>query len=68
MDPEPARIDRRKTATVKVEKGKVSVVVPRSTTQGKVADLVVKKIPWIREKLRLQREHQPPQPKEYVTG
>jgi predicted metal-dependent hydrolase len=65
---EVIRTDRRKTATVRVEEGKVSVVVPRSTAQARVADLVVKKTPWIREKLRLQRGHHRPKSKEYVSG
>jgi hypothetical protein len=62
------RTDRRKTATVKVEEGKVSVVVPRSISDEKVETLVNQKTRWIREKLLLQREHQPLKPKEYVSG
>ena len=65
---EVIRTDRRKTATVKVEEGKVSVVVPKSTSTDKVEVLVTKKTKWIREKLLLQREYQPHKPKEYVSG
>jgi predicted metal-dependent hydrolase len=68
FDAEVIRTDRRKTATVKVVEGKVSVVVPRSTTTDKVEALVIRKTRWIREKLLLHREHQPPKPKEYVSG
>ena len=68
FDAEVIRTDRRKTATVKVEQGRVSVVVPRATSSDKVAALVSRKTRWIREKLLLQREHRPPKPKEYVSG
>jgi hypothetical protein len=65
---EVIRTNRRKTVTVKVEGGRVAVVVPRFTTKAKVVALVAKKTRWIREKLLLQREHRPPKPKEYVSG
>ena len=65
---EVVRTDRRKTATVKVQEGKVSVVVPKSTSMNTVEELVSSKTRWIREKLQLQREYQPPKPKEYVSG
>lgn len=68
FDAEVIRTDRRKTATVKVEEGRVSVVVPRSTSTDKVQALVSRKTRWIREKLLLHREHQPPKPKEHVSG
>ena len=44
------------------------MVVPRSTSTDKVEALVTRKTRWIREKLLLHREHQPPKPKEYVSG
>ena len=62
------RTDRRKTATVKVVEGQVSVVVPQRTSKAKVDELIAKKTRWIREKLLLQREHHPPKRKEYVSG
>ncbi|WP_089729762.1 M48 family metallopeptidase [Candidatus Thiosymbion oneisti] len=68
FDAEVIRTDRRKTATVKVVEGKVSVVVPRRTSTDKVQALVSRKTRWIREKLLLYRKHQPPKPKEYVSG
>ena len=68
FDAEVVRTDRRKTATVRVVEGKVSVVVPRSTSTDKLEALVSRKTRWIREKLLLHREHQPPKPKEYVSG
>lgn len=68
FDAEVIRTERRKTATVKVVEGKVSVVVPRSTSAEKVQALVSRKTRLIREKLLLHREHQPPKSKEYVSG
>jgi len=68
FDAEVIRTDRRKTATVKVEEGRVSVVVPRSTSTEKVQALVNQKTRWIREKLLLQQEQEPPRAKEYVSG
>jgi predicted metal-dependent hydrolase len=68
FDAHVIRTDRKKTATVKVEEGEVSVVVPKATSEAKVAALVTKKTRWIREKLRLHREHPTPKPKEYVSG
>lgn len=68
FDAEVIRTDRKKTATVKVEEGRVSVVVPRATSSDKVQALVSRKTRWIREKLLLHRAHQPPKPKEYVSG
>jgi len=68
FDAEVIRTNRRKTATLKIVEGKVSVVVPRSTSKDKVEALVNQKTRWIREKLLLQKEHQPPKLKEYVSG
>ena len=65
---EVIRTPRKMTATVRVREGKVSVVVPDSTIMNTVEALVTKKTKWIREKLLLQREHQPTKPKEYVSG
>ncbi len=57
FDAEVIRTNRRKTATLKIVEGKVSVVVPKSTSKDKVEALVNRKTRWIREKLLLQREH-----------
>lgn len=65
---EVIRTRRRKTAAIKVEEGRVSVVVPKFATTPQVEELVTKKTRWIREKLLLQRIHQAPKPKEYVSG
>ena len=65
---EVIRSSRRKTASVKVQEGKVSVVVPKSLSDSHIEALVAKKARWIREKLLLQRETEPVKPKEYVSG
>jgi predicted metal-dependent hydrolase len=48
--------------------GKVFVVVPHRTSTASIEHLVSRKMHWIREKLLLQREYQPPKTKEYVSG
>ena len=68
FDAEVIRTNRRKTATLKIVEGKVSVMVPKSTSKDKVEALVNRKTRWIREKLLLHREHLPPKLKEYVSG
>jgi len=65
---EVVRTDRRKTVAIKVHSGKVSIVVPKSTSTAKIEALVERKAEWIREKLRLQEQYQPLKPKAYVSG
>lgn len=65
---EVVRTKRKKTVSVKVKEGKVSVVVPRSLSNIRIEELVTKKTRWIREKLQLHRESIPVKPKEYVSG
>jgi len=65
---EVIRTGRRKTASVKVQEGKVSVAVPKSLSDSHIEALVAKKARWIREKLLLQSEAEPVKPKEYVSG
>lgn len=68
FEAEVVRSDRRKTVTIKVEEGKVSILVPRRADTDRIAALIDRKTRWIREKLLLQRQHPPPKPKEYVSG
>ena len=68
FDAEVIRTDRRKTATVKVEQGRVAVVVPKATSAARVESLVTEKTPWIRKKLLLHRQQTEMKPKEYVSG
>ena len=45
------RSDRRRSATIKVDKSGVSFRVPNDIKHQKIAELVEKKTPWIRKKL-----------------
>jgi len=65
---EVVRTNRRKTATVKVEEGKVSVVVPESLPATRIEALVTRKTRWIKEKLQIHENSIFVRPKEYVSG
>ena len=65
---EVIRSSRRKTATVRVQEGKVSVTVPKSLSESHIEVLIARKAPWIRKTLLLQREIETVKPKEYVSG
>ena len=65
---EVIRTSRRKTASVKVDDGKVSVVVPEKLADSRIEELINKKTRWIREKLLIHHESRPFKPKEYVSG
>ena len=65
---EIVRTNRTKTASVRVQEGKVSVVVPKSLTDNQIERLVTNKTRWIKEKLLLHRQCVPVKPKEYVSG
>lgn len=62
------RTSRRKTASIEVVDGKVRAIVPTNLSDQRVIDLINTRKPLIRTKLRLQAEHQPAKPKEYVSG
>jgi len=68
FDAKVIRTDRRKSASVKVVEGNVSISVPRLTSQDSVTKLLQKKTRWIKEKLAAQKAHPPPKKKEYVSG
>jgi hypothetical protein len=65
---EVIRTKRRKSATVKVEEGKVSVVVPESLPDTRIEALVSQKTRWVREKLKIHENSIVVRPKEYVSG
>jgi hypothetical protein len=65
---EVIRTKRRKSATVKVEEGKVSVVVPESLPDTRIEALVSQKTSWIRGKLKIHKDSIIVRPKEYVSG
>ena len=62
------RTSRRKTASVRVHEGHVSIVVPCDITESRVAEIISKKSQWIKSKLRLYNQVIPVKPKEYVSG
>lgn len=62
------RTSRRKTASIRVEEGAVSVVVPASISVEKIDHLLVSKRLWIKEKMALQRALAPVTDKQFVSG
>ena len=65
---EVVRTKRRKTASIKVIDGAVQAIVPDQLSDGRVQDLIQKRTPWIRKRLREQLQIVTPKPKEYVSG
>lgn len=62
------RTSRRKTASIKVLEGNVSVIVPEALTVEKIESLIIKKQRWIKEKLAIQEQSVAVKPKEFVSG
>jgi len=62
------RSSKRKTAAIKIQKGKVFVIVPACLPMAAIESLVAKKNRWIREKLAIQNEIIAIKPKEFVSG
>ncbi len=62
------RTNRRKSASVRVEEGAVSIVVPESTSAEKIDQILANKRQWIREKIFLHQEASPVSTKKYVSG
>ena len=65
---EVVRTNRKKTASIKIVDGSVQVIVPQNLSDARVEELIQKRTPWIRQKLRQQSETVIPKPKEYVSG
>lgn len=65
---EVIRTDRRKTAQVRVDDGRVSILVPRMLQDSRISEILSQKTRWIRGKLYLQGQALPVAPKEYVSG
>jgi predicted metal-dependent hydrolase len=65
---EVIRTDRKKSATIKVEEGKVLVVIPKSLSPKRLEILLHEKTPWIHKKLHEYSLVEPVKPKEYVSG
>lgn len=62
------RSSKRKTAAIKIQKGKVFVIVPEYLPMAAIESLVAKKNRWIKEKLVIQNEIIAIKPKEFVSG
>lgn len=65
---EVIRTPRRKSATLKVEEGLVSVVTPTSLPTERIQKLLDDKNSWINEKLKIQQKAAPPSTKDYISG
>ena len=65
---EVIRTIRIKTATIKVEEGIVSVVVPKSLDDERIRKLLLDRQDWIKDKIRHDRSVLPVSPKQYVSG
>tara|TARA_B100000749_G_scaffold170437_1_gene131261 strand:+ start:91 stop:822 length:732 start_codon:yes stop_codon:yes gene_type:complete len=62
------RTNRRKTISISVAEGYVRVLVPKRLSEKEVSQIIDKKLPWIRDKIRDQSQIVPVKPREYVTG
>jgi len=62
------RTNRRKTISIGVAEGKVRVLVPKRISEKEISQIIDKKLPWIRDKIRAQSQIIPVKPTEYVTG
>ena len=62
------RTSRRKTASIKVSEGKVSIIVPESLSTDKIESLLAKKSRWIKDKLTLHEDTATLKTNEFVSG
>ena len=62
------RTDRKRSASIRLLGDLVKVSVPMTLSDSRVRDLVTKRTPWIKNKLREQSDRPITPPKEYVSG
>ena len=62
------RSSKRKTAAIKIQKGKVYVMVPDGLTLSAIESLVANRSRWINEKLAIQQQIMAIKPKAFVAG
>lgn len=62
------RSHKRKHACIRVQDSQVTVIVPESTRDERIRQLLTQKNRWIREKLKVQEAVPPVKTKEYVSG
>lgn len=65
---EVIRTNRKKSASIKIEEGRVKLIIPKKLSPKRLDQLVKEKTPWVIQKLREYAEYQPIKPKEYVSG
>jgi len=65
---EVIRTPRTKSASIKVDEGAVSVVVPRDLPLERIQQLITDKKRWIKEKLYIHQQARPVSSKEFVSG
>ena len=65
---EVVRTDRKKSASIYLDGEGVKVRVPKGLSDSYVRDLIEKKSPWIKRKLREAELAVPLRPKEFVSG
>jgi len=62
------RSSKRKTSAIKIQKGRVFVMVPERLSMAVIEFLVTEKTRWIKQKLAIQNEIIAIKPKEFVSG
>ncbi|MDM5148221.1 M48 family metallopeptidase [Candidatus Persebacteraceae bacterium Df01] len=65
---EVKRTDRKKSASLSLDGDLVKVTVPRSLSNNRIRDLINKRSPWIKTKLKEQSLRPSSKPKEFVSG
>ena len=65
---EVSRTDRKRSASIYLENEVVKVRVPKSLSDQRIRDLITKRTPWIKTKLKEVLDRPPVKPKEYVSG
>jgi predicted metal-dependent hydrolase len=68
LDVGVVRTSRAKTASIKVDDGLVSVVVPKTLAIERIQQLVEDKYQWIVQKVALHEESKPASDREFVSG
>ena len=65
---EVVRTDRKRSASIRLLGDLVKVSVPITLSDSRIRNLVTKRTPWIKNKLREQSDRPITPPKEYVSG
>jgi len=65
---EVLRTRRKKTASVRVQDGVVSIVVPKRISKSQIQEIINAKTIWIKQKLFLYQQAPKPKRTEYVSG